>query len=205
MNQEIKDETMIVVISGPSGVGKSEVIKKLLNRPPDDRHPNFYFCVSATTREPREGEVDHFNYYFTTEKHFKALVEEREFLEYASHYDHHYGTLRREVILAQTGSKIPLLDIDVEGHARLRKNPELQGKIFSIFLQPRNMEVLKQQLINRDGVEDMKKIEGRLLRAPDEMKRRSSFLILPRTIFRNRLRSDSIFIGIDPVPIMLFY
>jgi len=151
----------LIVLSGPSGVGKSTVISQLLGRRPD-----IYFSVSYTTRKPREGEVDGVNYHFVSRETFEAMIARDEFLEYARYVDNYYGTslpLIREKLDAGTDV---LLEIEVQGAAKVRQRcPEA---VF-IFVIPPSFEELSQRLHGRH-TDDESVIEGRLNKAREEYK-----------------------------------
>jgi len=150
----------LIVISAPSGTGKSTVVKRLLNEV-----EGLHFSVSATTRPPREGEVDGIDYHFIDEPAFSLKVAEGEFLEHAEVHGHHYGTLRSATEEQLRKGQDLLLDIDVQG-AR-----QVAGSGFGahlVFLVPPSREELERRLRGR-GSEDEATIAERLRNAEREM------------------------------------
>ena len=141
---------LIIVISGPSGVGKDVVIDAIL-----DKNPNFHHIVTATTREKRPGEAQGIDYYFLSKKEFKQKIESDEFLEYAEVYGNYYGVLKSEVEKALRQGKDVILKVDVQGATTLKK--KIPGALF-IFLAPSSLDDLSDRMKNRnaDTVEAMK-------------------------------------------------
>ena len=122
------------IISGPSGVGKSTVLKELFK----DRD-DLYFSVSATTRAPRPGEVDGVHYHFTDVDHFQRLISEDAFLEYAEYVGNFYGTPKKFVDEAMEQGKDVILDIEVQGALQVTsKRPE----VVRIFIAPPSWKAL---------------------------------------------------------------
>lgn len=132
---------LLIVISGPSGAGKGTICKALL-----EKHDDLFISVSATTRNPREGEIDGVNYHFLTREDFVRRVESNGFLEYAEVHGNMYGTpkFKVEEMLAQ--NKNVILEIDIQGALKVKENFE-EG-VF-IFILPPSMEELKQRIIKR--------------------------------------------------------
>ena len=133
---------ILIVISGPSGAGKGTICKALL-----EKHKDIYLSVSATTREPRAGEVHGINYYFLTKDEFKQKVEEDDFLEWAEVYGNYYGTPKSKVNEMLDSGKNVILEIDIQGALKVKENCGDDG-VF-IFILPPSMEELKQRIINR--------------------------------------------------------
>lgn len=131
---------ILIVISGPSGAGKGTICKELLAR------NDFHLSVSATTRAPRDGEVDGKNYFFLTKEEFVAKIEEEDFLEHAEVYGNFYGTPKSKVNDLLAAGKDVILEIDIQGALKVKENCE--GGVF-IFILPPSMEELKQRIIRR--------------------------------------------------------
>lgn len=151
---------MLLVLSGPSGVGKGTLAKLLL-----ESDPTFTFSVSATTRQPREGERDGVDYSFLTEEAFQAMIAENAFLEHAEVHGHHYGTPRRPVEDTLRRGGNVLLDIDVQGGLQvMRSKPDAVG----VFILPPGWAELRRRLTAR-GTETPESIERRLRNARGEV------------------------------------
>lgn len=147
------------IISGPSGVGKSTVLRELL-RDRDD----LYFSISATTRTPREGEIDGVHYHFINVDRFREMIQEDEFLEYAEYVGNFYGTPKRYVDEAMAQGKDVILDIEVQGALQVTsKRPDT----VRIFIAPPSWKELERRLKDR-GTDDPDKVQKRLLRAKVE-------------------------------------
>ena len=134
-------EGLLVVISGPSGVGKDTVLRRLFQL-----EPSLKYSVSYTTRPPRPGEVDGTSYTFVNEEEFKRLIDAREFLEWAKVYDHYYGTSRRRVEEALARGEDIILKIDVQGASFVRKR---RPDGLFIFITPPSTEELLSRLTKR--------------------------------------------------------
>lgn len=132
---------LLIVISGPSGAGKGTICKSLLSK-----HPELNLSVSATTRSPRQGEVEGINYYFMTKDDFKEKIKDGDFLEYAEVYDNYYGTPKSNVEEILNQGKDVILEIDIQGALKVKENCD--SGIF-IFILPPSMEELKQRIIKR--------------------------------------------------------
>ena len=157
MNDMKKGKTFI--ISGPSGVGKSTVLSALL-----EKRPNVYFSVSATTRDPRPGELDGIHYHFMDVDSFRKWIAMDQFLEYAEYVGNFYGTPKRFVDEAMDQGKDVILDIEVQGAIQVTsKRPDT----VRIFIAPPSWAELERRLTER-GTDSKDKIQKRLLRAKVE-------------------------------------
>lgn len=154
------------IISGPSGVGKSTVLKELFK----DRD-DLYFSVSATTRAPRPGEVDGVHYHFTDVNHFQRLISEDAFLEYAEYVGNFYGTPKKFVDEAMEQGKDVILDIEVQGALQVTsKRPE----VVRIFIAPPSWKALEERLTGR-GTDSAEKVQKRLVRAKVELQTANTY------------------------------
>ena len=153
MNKRLSNRGLLVVYSGFSGVGKGTVMKEMLKR-----EETFRLSVSATTREPRPGEVDGREYYFLTKEKFLKMIEKDEFLEYAQYADNYYGTPKKAVEDMLNEGYNVFLEIEVQGGLQImEKCPDC----LSIFIVPPSLEVLEQRLRGR-GTETEEVIEKRM-------------------------------------------
>lgn len=152
---------LLLVLSGPSGVGKGTVGKALMAR-----NPNIRFSVSCTTRAPRPGEVDGLHYFFKTEEEFLHMIREGAFLEYAKVFGaNYYGTPRAYVKQHLSTGQDILLDIDVQGALKVK---ECCPEAVMMFLAPPSMSALKSRLVGR-GTESRTAVERRLQEAFSEL------------------------------------
>lgn len=158
---KLKQQGQLIVLSGPSGVGKSTVIAELLGQ-----RDSIYFSVSYTTRRPRVGEQDGVNYNFVTREEFERMIADQELLEYAEYVNHYYGTSLKLIREKLDAGIDVLLDIEVQGAAKVKKRcPEA---IF-IFIIPPSFEELSRRLHRRNtDSEDV--ITGRLEKARTEFR-----------------------------------
>ena len=156
------DKGVLVVVSGPSGAGKSTVIHKVF-----EKRNDLYFSVSATTRPPREGEIDAVDYHFISPEAFREMIDNHRLLEFAQYVDNFYGTPCQPVEEALMVGKNVILDIEVQGAAQIMTNfPEAIG----VFLCPPSLEELEKRLRYR-GTDSEEKIMKRILTARDEYKK----------------------------------
>jgi len=138
-----KEDGIIVILSSPSGAGKT-TLSKLLSK-----NQKFLISVSHTTRKPRENEVDGKDYYFVNQQQFKSLIEKKEFLEHAEVFNHYYGTSKSFVIKTLQEGKNVVFDIDWQGTEQI-KEKKLKYKLITFFILPPSKKVLFDRLSNRD-------------------------------------------------------
>ena len=149
------------IISGPSGVGQSTVLKALFQK-----RGNMYFSVSATTRAPRETEVDGVHYHFLSRETFREGIEQDQFLESAEFVENSYGTPKKYVYEAMEAGQDVILDIEVQGAILVK---EKMPDVVRIYLAPPSWEELERRLRAR-GTDDEETIQKRLRRAKEEFK-----------------------------------
>ncbi|MCX8126445.1 MAG: guanylate kinase [Dehalococcoidia bacterium] len=160
MIKDLKTGPLLIVISGPSGVGKDAVIQRMkeLNYP-------FHYVVTATTRPKRPTETDGVHYHFLTDAEFKKLMRENGLIEWAQVYGNYYGVPRREVEKALMTGKDTVVKVDVQGAATIKK---LVPDAVFIFLMPPSIEDLKQRLSSRNS-ESSSDRERRLAKVEEEV------------------------------------
>lgn len=151
----------MLVLSSPSGAGKSTISRALL-----EKHPDLTMSVSATTRPMRPGEIEGKDYYFIDTQTFEEMVENGQFLEHAKVFDNYYGTPRAPVEAALKGGKDVLFDVDWQGTQQLRQNA--RDDLASIFILPPSVEELERRLYARaQDPEDV--VKRRMAKATSEM------------------------------------
>ena len=136
-------EGIIVILSSPSGAGKTTLVKEISKR------NSFQISISHTTRKPRLNETDGRDYYFVSESEFKQLIDEDRFLEYAKVFKHYYGSSKDVVFKKLNNGENVIFDIDWQGTQQII-NQKLNYKIFSIFILPPSRDELYNRLLNRD-------------------------------------------------------
>ena len=134
---------VIVILSSPSGAGKTTLVKKISSR------NNFRISISHTTRKPRVNEKDGKHYFFVKDKEFKKLIKQRKFLEYAKVFKNYYGSLKETVVERLENGENVIFDIDWQGTQQI-KNIKLKFKIITIFILPPSKEELFKRLLKRD-------------------------------------------------------
>lgn len=157
---------LVVVISGPSGVGKDVLIEGMAGR-----GLNYHFTVTATTREPRPGEREGINHHFLTVEDFQQKIADDELLEWARVFGNFYGVPKQQVRDALANEQHVILRVDVQGALRIR---ELAPEALMIFIHPPNREVLKRRIVRR-GVNGPEDIEMRLAAAAEETEKSAAF------------------------------
>ncbi len=150
----------LIVLSGPSGVGKGTVLRALL-----DDYRDICYSVSATTRKPRRGEVDGVDYFLISEEEFKELVEKNEFIEWAEVHNNYYGTPINYVEETLEKGNDVILEIDIQGARQIIDT--YQEAVF-VFLAPPSLEELKSRIYGR-GTESEEVIKTRLNNANKEL------------------------------------
>lgn len=159
----------LIIISAPSGTGKSTIINAII----DDERLKLEFSVSATTRSPREGEIDGVNYYYLSLEDFKERIARNQFAEYEEVYPgRFYGTLRSEIERINKKGKNVILDIDVLGGINVKKS--YGDHALSIFIQPPSVEVLRNRLVSR-ATDSFEEIDRRINKAAFEMSHSPQF------------------------------
>ena len=173
----MKTKPLFIVMSAPSGCGKSTLIDMLLQE-----YHDIVYSISCTTRAPRGEEEDGLDYHFLSKERFEELVGEDAFLEYAKVHDNYYGTLRApiEEVLSEGNSMI--LDIDVQGAAKVREcvkalpdTDPLKVGYVDIFVMPPSMDELRSRLEGR-GTDSQESIERRLANAEGEIARAGEYM-----------------------------
>ena len=155
----MKERRTLAVVSGFSGAGKGTIMKGLMSR-----YDNYALSISATTREPREGEVHGREYFFVSEEEFEDMIREDRLIEYARYVDHYYGTPKDYVMSQMEAGKDVILEIEIQGALKVKeKFPET----LLIFVAPPSAEELKRRLVNR-GTETADVIDARMKRACEE-------------------------------------
>jgi len=173
---------LLVLISAPSGGGKTTLCQQLLAS-----RPQMTRAVTCTTREPRSGERDGIDYFFLDADSFLKRVQAGNFLEHATVYGNSYGTLKGEVLGKLRQGKDVLLNVDVQGAATIRQraeeDPELKSALVSVFLTPPSMEILEERLRKR-GTDSPTVIQKRLAVARQEIVQWKNFdyLLISLTI-----------------------
>ena len=150
---------VLAVISGFSGAGKGTLMKELLKR-----YDNYALSVSATTRQPREGEKDGEDYFFVSREYFQQMIEDGRLVEYAQYVNHYYGTPRDYVEKKMAEGKDVILEIEIQGALKVKKRfPDA----LLIFVTPPSAGELRRRLVGR-GTETIEVINARLRRAAEE-------------------------------------
>ncbi|CAN5243961.1 guanylate kinase [soil metagenome] len=158
----------IILVTAPSGAGKTSIIRHLIQE-----FPQLAFSVSATNRKPRNNETEGVDYYFLSEEDFKSKIHHKEFLEWEMVYEgKYYGTLKKEVERIWSLNKVPILDIDVQGAIHVQQ--QYPVNTFSLFIQPPSAEELQRRLLLR-GSETKESLQARINKSSFEMTFRSYF------------------------------
>ena len=137
------NEGIIVILSSPSGAGKTTLVKEISKR------NNFQISISHTTRKPRSNETEGKDYYFVSESEFKNLIDENKFLEYAKVFQNYYGSSKDVVFKKLNNAENVIFDIDWQGTEQIKRQ-KLNYKIVTIFILPPSRDELYNRLLNRD-------------------------------------------------------
>ena len=159
---KIKKEGVLLVISSPSGTGKTTICKKLL-----EYDKNVHLSVSVTTRKKRKNEVEGIDYYFRSKKDFLNLKSQNSFIENALVFENYYGTLKSEVLEQLENGVDVLIDIDWQGTRQITQ--AMKGNLIKIFLLPPSIDELKKRLSKRNS-DSIKEINFRMSKALKEIK-----------------------------------
>ena len=188
-----KKNSLLMVISAPSGGGKTTVCEKMLAA-----NANITRAITCTTRPPRDGERDGVDYFFLAAEDFLRRVQAGNFLEHATVYGNSYGTLKSEVLGKLRAGKDVLLTVDVQGAAAIRtqaeSDPELERALVEVFLTPESLAVLEQRLKKR-GKDSAEAIKKRLAVARQEIAQWKHFdyLLISTSIAEDYRRMQAIY------------
>ena len=160
----MKRHGILFLISAPSGGGKSTLLKML------SEEPDFVYSISCTTRTPRPGEMDGRDYHFLSVAEFERRIAAGEFLEHAQVHGNFYGTLRQTILDSMNSGRDVLMDVDIQGAARIRANADeqMRAALVDIFLMPPSMDELRRRLLKR-ATESPEQLDVRLRNAKTEM------------------------------------
>jgi guanylate kinase len=165
----INNQQKIIIITAPSGAGKTSITRYLLNKYPE----KLAFSVSAATRQPRGAEQDGVDYYFMSEEEFTDKIQHEEFVEWEMVYKgKYYGTLKSELQRIWTEGKAPVLDIDVKGAIHVQQ--QFPDTTLSLFIEPPSVDELKRRLQSR-GTESEESLNTRVNKASYEISFKNSF------------------------------
>jgi guanylate kinase len=156
----------VIVITGPSGVGKGTLIRGLL-----ERRPDLELSVSATTRDPRPGEVDGAAYHFLSPEEFEARLAAGDFIEHADYSGNRYGTLRSEVQRRLDQGRPVVLEIELQGARQVR---QALPDAVAVFIAPPSLEALRTRLVGR-GTDTPEQVQARLRTAERELEAQEEF------------------------------
>ncbi|MDA9904920.1 guanylate kinase [Hyphomicrobiales bacterium] len=163
MNNDLNNERrgITLVLSSPSGAGKTSLSRKLL-----ERNKKLFLSVSCTTRPPRPGEINESDYFFIEESKFNEMQKNNEFLESAKVFDHYYGTPKKPIMDALDSGMDILFDIDWQGTQQLMNS--LQDDLIKVFVLPPSAKELERRLLQRNQDSD-KIVKGRMSKASNEI------------------------------------
>ena len=186
MTVEIKRRGLMLVLSSPSGAGKTTLARLLL-----ESDPNVAMSVSATTRPKRPGEVDGRDYFFIADEKFQRMANAGEFLEHATVFGHRYGTPREPVLEALTAGRDVLFDIDWQGTQQLRQ--QVREDVVTIFVLPPSREELERRLHTR-AQDSAEVVAKRMAKANDEISHWAEYdyVIVNEDVARARAQVETI-------------
>lgn len=174
MTEAPADQALMFIVSGPAGSGKTTLCERMIK----ELSPRMQRVITATTRPPRQGEVNGLDYYFLSEDEFKNAIHQGKFYEHAKVHSYNYGVLKEEINSKLAKNIDLLINIDVQGAETLRmaakENPELKNRVISIFIMPIAIEVIKDRLQGR-GLDTQEEIERRLEVAQQEVRYWTSY------------------------------
>ena len=162
MYENITDHGILIVLSSPSGAGKTSLATRIVSE-----NRNIVFSVSATTRLPRSGEVDGREYYFMDRPKFSRMIKNGDFIEYAEVFGNFYGTPKKDVQESIQGGRDVIIDVDWQGGTQIR-NSYLSSSVVSIFILPPSIRSLEERLLLR-AQDDKKTVDFRMLEARSEI------------------------------------
>ena len=155
---------LYLIISAPSGCGKSVIMNKLTSQ-----HSEFYRVISATTREKRSGEVDGVDYYYLSVSDFDNKLANGEFLEYTEVYGNKYGIYKKDIDQAHSEGKVIMFDVDERGMTQLKSHLESKGlRVVTVYILPPSLETLRKRLEGRN-TDSSESIEKRMSLAKEKM------------------------------------
>lgn len=163
----------VIIITGPSGVGKGTIEKELFADPT----LNLTFSISATTRDRREKEMDGIHYFFINKNQFEQKIENNEFLEYSKHFDNYYGTLKSEIDQKLSQNKNVLVEVETTGAINIigqYKQNQIEDQLVTIFIVPPSLQELKKRILNRNS-ENRRSLRKRLKKAKKELEYKKYF------------------------------
>ncbi|MEA1887180.1 MAG: guanylate kinase [Bacteroidota bacterium] len=166
--KENRNKGKLIIVSAPSGSGKTSIVKYLL-----EHLPQLDFSISATSRPPRRGEQNRVDYYFLTADEFRERIKNNEFVEWEEVYkDTYYGTLRSEIQRVWDKDRHIIFDVDVKGGLSLKA--EYSDRALALFINPPGINDLRERLAKR-GTDHPSKIEMRINKAQEEMREAPNF------------------------------
>ncbi|MCD6460793.1 guanylate kinase [bacterium] len=171
----MKTKGILLVVSAPSGCGKTTICGGFLNK-----YKDISYCISTTTRTPRAGEKNGVDYFFVPEKFFKSMIKQEKFLEYAKVFNNFYGTSKEAVLKLLDNGNDVLIDIDTQGARQIRK---IVPASVQVFIMPPSIKILRERLTNR-GKDSKEVIDLRLSEAKNELEqsRFYDYIIINETV-----------------------